>query len=88
LIKAVGSDEETEIRALTTVIARIQLIDVSLPVAALAVELGAAYALRPADAVHLASAVWVGAESFVTNNKRDFRRHRIAEIDVVFPEEL
>jgi hypothetical protein len=53
----------------------------------LAVTLGAAYRLRPLDAVHLATAVAVGADRFITNNTRDFPTS-IAEIDVTYPVDL
>ena len=88
LIKPVGSGADGEVQALTAVVGRLNLVDLTPSVAAIAAEVGAAHSLSPADAVHLASAVWVGADSFVTNNKRDFDRARITEIDVVFPEEL
>ncbi len=38
--------------------------------------------------MHLASAVSIGADMFVTNNRRDFKRTRISEIDVRFPDQL
>jgi hypothetical protein len=40
------------------------------------------------DAAHLASGVWIGTDSFVTNNRRDFRPDRISEIGVLFPDQL
>jgi len=50
--------------------------------------------LRPVDAhvarlaaVHLATAVNAGADRFITNNRRDFRKS-IAEIDITYPDEL
>jgi predicted nucleic acid-binding protein len=49
--------------------------------------LGARYGLRAADAVHLATAVSMGAGRFITNNMRDFDRH-IKEIDITFPADL
>lgn len=47
----------------------------------------AAYGLRAADAVHLATAVGGGADRFLTNNQSDFPTS-IAEIDVVYPADL
>jgi predicted nucleic acid-binding protein len=88
LIRPVGSAAGGEVDALNAVLARLHLVDLTASIAALAVELGAAYDLRAADAVHLATAVWVGARLFVTNNRRDFKSDRIAEIDVVLPQEL
>jgi len=37
--------------------------------------------------VHLATAVNVGADRFITNNRRDFPKS-IAEIDVTYPADL
>jgi predicted nucleic acid-binding protein len=56
--------------------------------AALAVAFGATYRLRAVDAVHLATALQAGADRFLTNNRRDFARTKVAEIDVVHPDEL
>jgi predicted nucleic acid-binding protein len=39
------------------------------------------------DAVHLATAVNLGADRFITNNKRDFPR-TISELQVTYPEDL
>ena len=56
-------------------------------IAQIAVALAAAYRLRAADAVHLATAVNAGADRFVTNNRRDFPR-TITEVDVTYPDDL
>jgi predicted nucleic acid-binding protein len=53
-------------------------------VASLAAVLGARYRLRAADAIHLATAVALGADRFITHNRRDFDRGKIAEIDVTY----
>ena len=55
--------------------------------AELAVVLGAAYRLKAADAVHLATAVNAGADRFITNNAKDFKRD-IKEIDITYPDDL
>lgn len=47
----------------------------------------AAPRLCAADAVHLATAVGVGADRFLTNNRRDFPT-TISEIEVVYPGDL
>jgi predicted nucleic acid-binding protein len=52
-----------------------------------ATTLASEYRLRAADAVHLATAVAVGADRFVTNNRRDFPAS-ISEIEVTYPEDL
>lgn len=87
LIKPSRRGERTEIRALMACLGRLELIPVDRHVAALSVTLGAAYGLKAPDAIHLASAVSVGADRFITNNRKDFGKE-IAELDVVFPDEL
>lgn len=72
---------------LRTLLSRLDLQPVDAATAELAAELGAQYGLRAADAVHLATAVKVGADRFLTNNTRDFPK-TIAEVDVVYPDEL
>jgi hypothetical protein len=41
-----------------------------------------------AYAIHLATAVAFGADKFITNNRRDFSRDQIVEIDVTYPDML
>jgi predicted nucleic acid-binding protein len=48
--------------------------------------LAARHRLEPLDAVHLATAV--GADRFITNNRRDFDRNAVTEIVVTYPEDL
>lgn len=88
LIKPLRTGAEEEYEALLAVLARLSLVAVDDVLAMLAVELGASYELKAVDAVHLASAVSVGADVFVTNNRRDFKPARINEIDVRFPDQL
>lgn len=76
-----------EIGRLQVLLARLELRPLDAPTADLAVALGAAYSLRAADAVHLATAVNAGADRFVTNNQRDFPKS-ISEIEIVYPEDL
>jgi predicted nucleic acid-binding protein len=76
-----------EIVALAALLARLDLRPLDEATAELAVALGAAYRLRAADAVHLATAVGVGADRFLTNNHRDFRQ-TITEIDITYPDQL
>jgi len=68
-------------------LSRLELIAADLAIADLAASLGAAYRLRAADAIHLATAVAVGADRFITNNKADFPKS-IVEVDVTYPEDL
>jgi len=79
-----ASDELGELAAL---LARLDLRPVDEATAELATALGAAYRLRAADAVHLATAVHAGADRFITNNATDFPK-TISEIDITYPAEL
>ena len=55
--------------------------------AELATVLASRYGLKAADATHLATAVAMGADRFVTNNQRDFPV-TIAEVKVTYPADL
>jgi len=50
-------------------------------------SLGISYGLRAADAVHLATAIEVGAEQFLTKNTKDVPK-AFSEIDMRYPENL
>jgi predicted nucleic acid-binding protein len=86
-IKPMRDGAESEIEALAVLLARLDLRPADEAVAELAASLGAAHGLRAADAVHLATAVAVGADRFITNNSSDFSK-AIAEIDVTYPGDL
>jgi predicted nucleic acid-binding protein len=73
--------------ALESLLARIDLRPVDLAIAELATVLAAKYRLRAADATHLATAVNLGADRFITNNQRDFPRS-IVEVQVTYPADL
>ena len=77
-------DELSELGAL---LGRLDLRPVDEATAELATALGAAYRLRAADAVHLATAVNAGADRFITNNAADFPK-TIAEVDITYPVDL
>ncbi len=79
------SHEETF--AMLRLLARLELLSVDLATAEMATEFGAAYRLRAADAIHLATAVKAGAERFVTNNRKDFPK-TINEIAITYPNDL
>jgi predicted nucleic acid-binding protein len=87
LTKPTRDQADGELIALTAVLARLELRPLDQATAQLAVALGAIYGLRAADAVHLATAVGVGADRFLTNNRRDFP-HTISEIDITYPDQL
>ncbi|MBS1673585.1 MAG: PIN domain-containing protein [Actinobacteria bacterium] len=88
LSKPLRSDPDSvETGRLTELLGTLRLLPMDADVARLAVALGARYSLRAADAVHLATAVAAGADRFLTNNRKDFPVE-VAEIDVIFPEQL
>jgi predicted nucleic acid-binding protein len=87
LTRPTRDGSEHELAALYGLLGRLDLRPVDPVVAELAVVLGAAYRLRAADAVHLATAVNAGADRFITNNTKDFSR-AVGEIDITYPEDL
>jgi len=87
LIKPTQPADKAELQALTACLARLTLVPLTGEIAALAVSLAAHYRLKAPDAIHLASAVQVGAERFVTNNRKDFASE-ISELEVVHPDEM
>ena len=88
LSKPIREKRLSEIRQLAFILSRLDLRPVDRAVASLAAVLGARYRLRAADAIHLATAVALGADRFITNNRRDFDRGQIAEIDITYPDML
>lgn len=76
-----------EIRFLTGLLSRLDLRPVDHATAELAAVLASKYRLRASDATHLATAVGLGADRFITSNKRDLRR-TIDEVQVTYPEQL
>lgn len=87
LTKPMRDGATTEVEALAALLARLDLRPVDEATAEMATVVGATYGLRAVDAVHLASAISVGAERFITNNRSDFSK-AIAEVDVTYPDEL
>lgn len=87
LTKPLRDGAHDELEALAGLLSRLELRPVDEATARLATALGAAYALRAADATHLATAVHAGADRFITNNRRDFSRD-VEEIDVTYPDDL
>jgi predicted nucleic acid-binding protein len=55
--------------------------------AELATTLSSRYRLRAADATHLATAVGLGADRFITNSQRDSPA-AITEISITYPADL
>lgn len=87
LAKPVRDGIDDEVSELTALLGRLDLRPTDEATAHLATALGAAYGLRAADAVHLATAVGAGADRFLTNNRADFPK-TIAEVDVTYPDDL
>jgi predicted nucleic acid-binding protein len=76
-----------EVRALAGLLARLDLRPLDNATAELATVLCGSYRLRAADAAHLATAISVGADRFITNNQKDFPT-TITQIQVTYPEDL
>jgi len=87
LAKPLKDGQADAVRTLSVLLARLDLRPVDRATAELATVLGARYRLRAADAVHLATAVGLGAHRFITNNSKDFGGI-VKEIDVTFPADL
>jgi predicted nucleic acid-binding protein len=84
LAKPLRDGRSGEVRVLAGLLARLDLRAVDRATAELATALSSRYRLRAADATHLATAVGLGADRFITNNQRDFPAG-ITEIQVTYP---
>lgn len=87
LAKPLRDDATDEVRILAALLARLDLRPVDRATAELATALSSRYRLKAADATHLATAVGMGADRFITNNKRDFPP-TITEVQVTYPDDL
>ena len=87
LSKPLRDGTADEVRLLAGLLARLDLRPVDRATAELATALSSRYRLTAADATHLATAVGMGADRFITNNRRDFDTG-ITEIDVTYPDAL
>lgn len=85
LPKPMRTGKRTEQEALQALLRRVRLVELSLPLAALATQLAAEYGLRAADSVHLATAVHEEADVFYTNNTKDFARVGVPGLAVEHP---
>ena len=88
LIKPTKIQKAAELQALNAGLARLELVPISLAVATSAVTMGVTYGLKTPDALHLASAVNAGANTFLTNNRKDFKQARVLELQVLYPDDL
>ena len=84
-LRTAPSQPETE--RLFGLLSRLRLIAFDQQTSALAVSMAVKYGLKAIDAAHLATAVVGGADRFLTNNSKDFTAD-IAEIDIVYPDQL
>jgi predicted nucleic acid-binding protein len=87
LAKPLRDGTPDEVRVLAGLLARLDLRPVDRAAAELATALASRYRLRAADATHLATAVGIGADRFITNNQRDFPA-TISEIRITYPADL
>jgi predicted nucleic acid-binding protein len=87
LAKPLRDGAPEDIRTLAGLLARLDLRPVDRATAELATALSSRYRLRAADAIHLATAVGLGADRFITNNQRDFPT-TIIEIRITYPANL
>ena len=87
LSKPLRDGAANEIRILAGLLSRLDLRPVDRATAELATALASRYRLRAADATHLATAVSMGADRFITNNQRDFPV-TITEVNVTYPASL
>ncbi len=85
--KPIRDGDVSEVRALASLLARIDLRPVDRATAELATALASTYKLRAADATHLATAVGIGADRFITSNRGDFPS-TITELEVTYPADL
>ena len=87
LAKPLRDDATDEVRILAALLARLDLRPVDRATAELATALSSRHRLKAADATRLATAVGMGADRFITNNKRDFPP-TITEVQVTYPDDL
>ena len=76
-----------EVRILAGLLGRLDLRPLDRATVELATVLSSKYRLNATDAAHLATAVNVGADRFITNNQRDFPA-TITEVMITYPAEL
>jgi predicted nucleic acid-binding protein len=88
LSKPIQANRSEELALLTYYLTRLDLLPVNPVTADAAAIIGARYGLKAIDAIHLATAILVGADRFITNNRRDFKTSVIREIAITYPEDL
>ena len=88
LKKPICERDQTQLNTLIAYLNKLTLYPMDKTIASLAAQLAASYRLKAADAIHLATAVHIGADRFITNNRRDFDKQQIMEIAVQYPDNL
>jgi PIN domain len=87
LSKPLRDGDAEAVRSLSELLVMIDLRPVDQLTAAKAALLGARYNLRLADAMHLATAISMRADRFITDNSKDFGPF-IKEIEITYPADL
>jgi predicted nucleic acid-binding protein len=87
LSKPMREGAPDKLRELADMLSRLELHPLDRETAEVAADLGSRYRLGCADAGHLATALALGADRFITNNQRDFPP-TIKEIEVTYPADL
>lgn len=88
LSKPMQANLTEELALLTYYLTRLELLPVNPMTADAAAVIGARYKLKVIDSIHLATAILVGADRFITNNHRDFKASVIRDIAITYPEDL
>ena len=88
LSKPIHANRIEDLAVLTYYLTRLDLLPVNPVTADAAAVIAARYRLKAIDAIHLATAILVGADRFITNNRRDFSASDIREITITYPEDL
>lgn len=87
LVKPMRRRSNTELEQLVALLGRLDLWPVDDGIVDTAVAVAAKYGLRAVDAVHLATAAELGADRFITSNRKDFPQ-TITEVDVAYLDAL
>ncbi len=87
LSKPLRDGNTVAVTTLSGFLARLDQRPAAQAVTAHAAVLGAQYKLRAPDATHLATAIRMGAQRFITGNSKDLDKS-IEEIEITFPADL
>lgn len=87
MIKPIREHRLDELDQLARLLSRIELLGVDRDIADLAVSVGGKLGLKAPDSIHLATAMYAGADQFLTNNSRDLDA-AFDGIEIIFPADL